>query len=744
MTPEERLLQELREESPGAADLARVVSLAVLAEPQLLRRARVELLAGVDAGAEADLWLSRLVQTRSPRGITLLPRAAERLRRSLAEEDPALFKKAWKLTEEMHASGPRTVWLEENINRLTASPDADSLAEVGKLLQQVANTLVDDEARRGLAHWVAAALSRMPAAVRELEPARMLAAAAYLRLNSNLPADWERSGGALPEWLSWALPKDMPALKLGVRLVEGGVQLGGPAESGHTIDVPDTNPVLVELSWPEGDEVVTHQVGIPAGGLRRVATSSAVVQLRTARGDIYEISPSAKPAPAPAPEPESSKEKDRPTCFVVMGIGERVDYETGRKLNLDASYEYLIKPAVEEAGLECLREDEIVYSGNVDVPMYERLLNADVVIADLSTNDKRALYELGVRHGLRPYTTVIIAEDKFRFPFDIAHVRVLQYKHLGEDIGASEVMRFRDVLKRVLTDLLAQRPRDEDSPVYAFLAGLRPPQLAEAVTAHAAAAQTAVPEESAQRAGESYQTLIREATEARKKGDFASARALLSSARELSRPKDPDAPEDPYLIQQLALVTYKSKRPDPQAALEEARELLFTLDPETSNDTETLGMWGAVHKRLWDETKDRAHLDEAVRAYKRGFYLRNDYYNGINLAFVLNVRAAEASDPAEAVTDFVQARRVRREVIDICERELGDNEAPEERKYWVLVTLAEAYLGSGERERAEEAYARSHSLAPESWMVDSTREQREKLEALLADSPLKYVYEDNE
>ena len=97
------------------------------------------------------------------------------------------------------------------------------------------------------------------------------------------------------------------------------------------------------------------------------------------------------------------------TCFVVMGFGEKVDFQTGRKLNLDAAYRGMIKPAVEEAGLECYRADEIVHSGVIDVPMYQQILTADVVVADLSTSNSNAFYELGVRHALRPYTTIIIA-----------------------------------------------------------------------------------------------------------------------------------------------------------------------------------------------------------------------------------------------------------------------------------------------------------------------------------------------
>jgi hypothetical protein len=92
---------------------------------------------------------------------------------------------------------------------------------------------------------------------------------------------------------------------------------------------------------------------------------------------------------------------------------------------------------------------------------------------------------------------------------------------------------------------------------------------------------------------------------------------------------------------------------------EEASKLLSTLGPRTSNDTETLGLWGAVHKRIYSLNKDRNALDESVRVYERGFYLRNDYYNGINFAFMLNVRAAQATEPAEAIADFIQARRMK-------------------------------------------------------------------------------------
>lgn len=460
------------------------------------------------------------------------------------------------------------------------------------------------------------------------------------------------------------------------------------------------------------------------------------------------------------------------TCFVVMGFGKKTDFETGRTLDLDKTYKYIIKPAVIDAGMACARADEIPHSGVIDVPMYERLLTADVVIADLSTSNKNAFYELGVRHALRPHTTIVICEDGAKsFPFDVNHVLIRQYHHMGEGIDFGEVERFRSDLTKAIRDIVNQDPRPSDSPVYTFLSGLTPPALARAMEGVAKEVAKAAPvvEATAQVDGLLYSETMQQIDEAQADGDFVTAKALLSrlrkktkeaaakaaaDARDMGRADVLERPEDPYIVQRLALVTYKSKHPSAQVALEEARELLLTLKPRTSNDTETLGLWGAVHKRLWDLTQDRSHLDEATRGYERGFYLRNDYYNGINVAYLLNVRAAHAARPAEAIADFVQAERVRREVIDIClqwlesetppvneglKKELREQKYLSEAKYWVMASLAEAYVGVGDEVEAQRWLSQAIEGVPAQWMKDSTQEQLRNLRNLITDSPLKFV-----
>ncbi len=202
--------------------------------------------------------------------------------------------------------------------------------------------------------------------------------------------------------------------------------------------------------------------------------------------------PVAGTAAAPRPGPAPSR---RPSCFVVQGFGRKTDYTAGRVLDLDASYA-VIREAVRDAGLDCLRCDEVVHAGLIDAPMYEQLMRADLVIADLSTYNINAAFELGVRYGLRPYATIIVAEEGFSQPFDVSHSVIRRYRHLGEDIGAREAARFRAELATAIREIVERT--SPDSPVYTFLSQLVPPseRMEQAVdaAAHEVDGATAAPD----------------------------------------------------------------------------------------------------------------------------------------------------------------------------------------------------------------------------------------------------------
>ncbi|MBU2569550.1 MAG: DUF4071 domain-containing protein [Gammaproteobacteria bacterium] len=422
-------------------------------------------------------------------------------------------------------------------------------------------------------------------------------------------------------------------------------------------------------------------------------------------------------------------------CFVIQGYGKKTDYTNGRELDLDASYE-IIKIAVESAGLECIRADEIVHSGTIDVPMYERLLNADLVIADLSTYNVNAAFELGVRYALRPHTTIVLAEEQFKSPFDMSHIVIRRYKHLGEEIGYKEAQRLMKELEEAIKQIIGSPVTD--SPVYTYLPQLKPPQLVPQL--FKSAVSPSAPKPSITLAGTSpspvaeiigednpsAKKMLDKAMDSIKNDDFSTAKLLL---QEINRMR----PEDSFVVQQLALATYKSKQPSVLASLESACEILKVLKPETSNNPETLGLWGAIHKRMWEECGRLACLEESISAYERGFYLKQDHYNGINLAFLLNVRSLQAlqnGNQEEALVDYVRAKRIRMDVIRYT-GPLVDKLEDKHGRYWVIASLFEAAIGLGDKQEAAKWEAQAKAMDVSNWMQQSRETQAIKLKDLL-------------
>ena len=251
--------------------------------------------------------------------------------------------------------------------------------------------------------------------------------------------------------------------------------------------------------------------------------------------------------------------------------------------------------------------------------MYELLYDADVVVADLSTSNANAIYELGVRHALKPRTTIVIAEKQFKFPFDIGHLIVRPYEHLGKGIDGEEADRIREELKKAIISLVG---KDEtDSPVFTFLPTLTIPSIIAKGTVTKNSEPLVLSKED-----DSATLLLDMFKDARKESNWVLAISLLNK---LLQKKMPD---DDYLKQQLALATYKSKQPTVEIALDEAKKILDSLNPYQTTDPETLGLWGAVYKRIWEINHNKADLNEAIWSYEKGFYLKN-FYNGINFAF---------------------------------------------------------------------------------------------------------------
>lgn len=427
-------------------------------------------------------------------------------------------------------------------------------------------------------------------------------------------------------------------------------------------------------------------------------------------------------------------------CFVVMGFGTKTDYATGRKLDLNKSYRLLIKPVVEEKGLVCIRADEIRHSGSIDVPMYKELLKADVVIADLSTANVNAFYELGVRHALRPHTTIVISEDKLAYPFDLNHIKITSYTHLGEGIEYEEVERFRKILGETLQAVLDKK--EPDSPVYTYLDGLTPPLLKEQVVeiAENLAGEMEDTEDDGEvkvlkrkpriKVDKTLSLLIEQGEAAIDKKEFSKARKLFDSALLIGTHgvEGQSSKNDPYLVHRLALATYKSQKPDAITALQEGLKLLAQLDLAHTNDPETVTLAGAIEKKFYELGQGDDHLSNAILFFQRGYYLLNNRYNCINLAYMQNCRANSSlcTNREEQIADMVYASHTRRRVLQVCENDLneivkreqrktGDDEENKEmlsqqsycneQKFWIFVNKAEANYALGEFEEYKNAVA---------------------------------------
>lgn len=371
-------------------------------------------------------------------------------------------------------------------------------------------------------------------------------------------------------------------------------------------------------------------------------------------------------------------------CFVVMGFGKKTDYESGRTLDLDATYEAIIQPAVEANGYRCIRANEILHSGVIDVRMYEMLLRADLVVADISTGNVNAVYELGVRHALRPFSTIVMKEREGKLHFDLDHTSTFMYDHLGEDIGNREAKRAQTELGSLI-DAVTKNPTP-DSPVYTYIPFLKQPAFSDEEFE-----EVLVDAEEAQ---EKFSTLLGEAESAADESEHALAANKFAKLLELR-------PDNPYLRQQAALHTYKSKAPSEPLALMRAQLLLEPLGAEKSNDPETLGLSGAIYKRLWGHNGDKATLDQAIHFYEKGFELRGDYYNGENAAVCLEIRSALQEVDDEALYDRMSASKIRDSLVENLLGVVAGDEFDERTdKLWVYATLANCLFAL---ERADEA-----------------------------------------
>lgn len=419
----------------------------------------------------------------------------------------------------------------------------------------------------------------------------------------------------------------------------------------------------------------------------------------------------------------------RRTCFVSIPFGIKHD-PSGRAFDFDAFYNGVLRPAVEEAGIECRRLDDFTSGTLWHKTLFSALVASDIVIADLTTGNPNVLYELGVRHALRRARTILISAGE-RPPGDLSYLHVLMYQVDGNGYVA-DAPAFVGALRELLQTSV--RSTVSDSPLFEFFPDLEVvlpsemesiPRRRRKTSVQPAFAQTAL--EAPQRARselEQVEAVVRGSGDV----DPAEYLALLHRYRDLSDwdrviALADEAPPELRTLEVRQILALALNRRGQHGDQERAIAIMEEAVAETGGDAETFGILGRIYKdgyeqalRSGDAMAAGLHHERSLAFYEQG-YRKNpaDFYTGIN---VINLLLQRNDADARAKLDEIvpQVRGV------VEERLLGDR-----FDYWDLAAATHLAAIARDWPRARETAQMAIKQAPASWMTMTTRRDLEAL-----------------
>ncbi|HSO47771.1 MAG TPA: tetratricopeptide repeat protein, partial [Rhizobiaceae bacterium] len=161
-------------------------------------------------------------------------------------------------------------------------------------------------------------------------------------------------------------------------------------------------------------------------------------------------------------------------AFVAMPFGTKAGPD-GQQIDFNRVYAEYVVPALKASGLNVFRADEEERAGDIRTDMFQELLLADLVVADLTLANPNVWYELGVRHGLRARGVVLICGGKVTTAFDLYTDRKLRYglKDGGPDPAtlADDIQNLTDMVRATMESWHGRKL----SPVYQLLPNLKEP-----------------------------------------------------------------------------------------------------------------------------------------------------------------------------------------------------------------------------------------------------------------------------
>ena len=406
-----------------------------------------------------------------------------------------------------------------------------------------------------------------------------------------------------------------------------------------------------------------------------------------------------------------------PTCYVAMPFGTKRAPD-GSAVDFDAVWTRAIEPTMRELGFDVRRADSLETRGVIHKAIYEAVLAADVMIADVSLGTPNVLYELGIRHAVRPSGTVVLSSDP-PVPFDLGLVPVVMYRLADGVIDDDSVQELSRALSQAVASALEGRV---DSPLHELFPELSvapqathtPRGPVDLLRQRLRDVQRLPGPDALDEIRSIEQVIIRDGIT-----DHALLTDLMLAYRDAAAWEDtvrvirtfpPDLQSEPSVVQQLALALNRTG--DRGAA---ALELVGLIE-RGGGDSETFGLLGRVFKDEWAETADSQYLDRAIDAYRRGFELdRSDYYPGINLATLLAIRG-DAAARAE-LADLLPELRLS----------VDARVAAGQADYWEVATSLELAVIAGDYGAAAKFVEAALERAAAPWMTETTARNLELL-----------------
>jgi len=431
----------------------------------------------------------------------------------------------------------------------------------------------------------------------------------------------------------------------------------------------------------------------------------------------------------------------RPHAFVVMPFGTKTD-AAGQEIQFNEVYKRLIRPALEKAGLKAFRADEEHGAGDIRADMFQELLLADLVLADISIDNPNVWYELGVRHALRSRGVVLISGGRTPKAFDIYTDRKLRYSLANGVPDPAHVKDDLNALVAMLTSTMQSWRGRTVSPVYTLLPNLEEPQWKKLRVGGVCEYWESFDSwkrrlEQARRLDLLGDMLVLadEAPVAALRGEglLAAGKALRKADRfalaldtlERGRPivaADPELQADLLREQGICLERLATLPPG-----DERWEFTYTLDrardhyrqllndlPSDPKIAKTLGLVARVDKQAWialwrnDSTppeqrrqraiEEKALLQVAIDGYLSGFEVDpGNFYDGINALTLLHLQVHLGLRPATDPLLVMLAGAARFAAEAGCKRR-------DEDPFFAFATLADLEVLTGSAESATEAY----------------------------------------